>query len=429
MTLRLLTFAVLPLAFIPKAAAAEPEPSFEKQVAPLLQSHCLKCHNSTKVRGDLDLTGRAALLKGGQTGPAVAPGDSTASLLFAKVQAGKMPPGRPLGADEVELLRRWIDAGAPWPKDVTLRPDKAETGRAGLDWWSLQPIRWPAIPAVKDRQWMNTPIDAFILAGLEAKGLTPAPAADRRTLIRRVTFDLIGLPPTPEEIDAFLKDDVPDAYEKLVDRLLARPEYGERWGRHWLDVVRFAESHGYEMNTLRPNAWPYRDYVIRAFNDDIPYPQFVREQLAGDAVANGDMLTQAATGYLVAGPHDLVGNGVPEEQVQQRMNDLADMTSLTGTTFLGLTVGCARCHDHKFDPITQKDFYSMQAVFAGVDHAERPVRGMDVADRHGEVEALRSRPVPARPSHRRPGTVCQRVRRDVQRPPVNPAAMSSGYRL
>jgi hypothetical protein len=388
MTLRLLTFAFFPFVCVLSAAAAEPLPSFEKQVAPLLQSRCLKCHNSTKARGNLDLTGQAALLKGGESGPAVAPGKAGASLLFAKVQAGKMPPGSPLGAGEVELLRRWIDVGVPWPEGTTLKPDKAETGRAGLDWWSLQPIRRPSPPAVKDQKWAHTPIDSFILAGLEAKGLSPAPAADRRTLIRRVTFDLIGLPPTPEEIDVFLKDADADAYEKLVDRLLARPEYGERWGRHWLDVVRFAESHGYEMNTLRPNAWPYRDYVIRAFNDDIPYPQFVREQLASDAVGNGDMLTQAATGYLVAGPHDLVGNGVPEEQVLQRMNDLADMTSITGTTFLGLTVGCARCHDHKFDPITQKDFYSMQAVFAGVDHAERPMRGTEVADHRAEVEAL-----------------------------------------
>jgi Protein of unknown function (DUF1553)/Protein of unknown function (DUF1549)/Planctomycete cytochrome C/F5/8 type C domain len=390
MTLRLFTITALAFVSILSAVAAESEPSFEKEIAPLLQTRCLKCHNSAKFRGELDLTGRAALLKGGQTGAAVTPGKSGASLLFAKVRDGKMPPGRPLGADEVELLRRWIDAGAPWPEGVALKPDKAETGRAGLDWWSLQPIRRPTLPVVKDRQWGHNPIDAFILAGLEVKGLSPAPAADRRTLIRRVTFDLIGLPPTPEEIDTFLKDAGADAYEKLVNRLLARPEYGERWGRHWLDVVRFAESHGYEMNTLRPNAWPYRDYVIRAFNDDIPFPQFVREQLVGDVIGNGDMLTQAATGYLVAGPHDLVGNGVPEEQVLQRLNDLADMTSLTGTTFLGLTVGCARCHDHKFDPITQKDFYSMQAVFASVDHAERPVRGMDVADHRGEAESLRA---------------------------------------
>ena len=350
--------------------AADPAPSFETQVAPLLQSHCLKCHNPVKLRGGLDLTTRTGMLKGGEAGAVVVPGKSADSLLYAKVHDGKMPQDGPLAQAEVELLRRWIDAGAPWPDALALKPP-AEKGRAGPDWWSLQPIRRPGLPDVKGRDWVRNPIDAFILAGLEAKGLAPAPEADRRTYIRRVTFDLIGLPPTPEEIDAFLKDDAPDAYEKLVDRLLARPEYGERWGRHWLDVVRFAESHGYEMNTLRPNAWPYRDYVIQAFNEDRSYPQFVREQLAGDVVGKGDLLTEAATGFLVGGPHDLVGNAIPEARLQQRMDDMADMVSLTGATFLGLTVGCARCHDHKFDPITQKDFYGLQAVFAGVDHGER----------------------------------------------------------
>ena len=373
------------------AAAAEPGPSFDKQVAPLLQSRCLKCHNHAKARGDLDLTTGATLLKGGEAGAVVAPGKSGDSLLFAKVRDGKMPPGRPLPANEVRLLGRWIDAGAPWTQGLALQPPAGtEKGRAGADWWSLQPIRRPAVPVVANRGWVRNPIDAFILAALEAKGLSPAPEADRRTLIRRVTFDLIGLPPTPEEIDAFLNDKSPDAYEKVVDGLLARPEYGERWGRHWLDVVRFAESHGYEENTLRPNAWPYRDYVIRAFNDDIPYPRFVREQLAGDAVPGGDFLTRAATGYLVGGPHDMVGNGVPAEQIQQRMNDLADMVSLAGTTFLGLTVGCARCHDHKFDPITQKDFYGMQAVFAGVEHGERPIQSGDKEQRRREAAAMRA---------------------------------------
>ncbi len=328
------------------------------------------------------------MLKGGEAGAVVVPGKSADSLLYAKVHDGKMPQDGPLAQAEVELLRRWLDAGAPWPDALVLKPP-AEKGRAGPDWWSLQPIRRPAVPDVKDRDWVRNPIDAFILAGLEAKGLAPAPEADRRTYIRRVTFDLIGLPPTPEEIDAFLQDDAPDAYEKLVDRLLARPEYGERWGRHWLDVARFAESYGYEMNTLRPNAWPYRDYVIQAFNEDRPYPQFVREQLAGDVVGKGDPLTEAATGFLVGGPHDLVGNAIPEARLQQRMDDLADMVSLTGTTFLGLTVGCARCHDHKFDPISQKDFYGLQAVFAGVDHGERAVQPADSAGRRREAESLR----------------------------------------
>ncbi|HBI41902.1 MAG TPA: hypothetical protein DDY78_03470 [Planctomycetales bacterium] len=372
-------------------AAAEPAPSFDKQVAPLLQSRCLKCHNPAKARGDLDLSTRDTLLKGGEKGVVVVPGKSRESALFAKVRDGKMPPGQPLGENEVELVRRWIDDGAPWKEGLALKPpSNTEKGRAGPDWWSLQPIRRPNAPPVINRLWVRTPIDAFILAPLEAKGLRPAPEADRRTLIRRLTFDLIGLPPTPEEIDAFVRDAAADAYEKLVDRLLARPEYGERWGRHWLDVTRFAESHGYEMNTLRPNAWPYRDYVIRAFNEDIPYRQFVYEQLAADALGKDDMLTEAATGFLVGGPHDLVGNAMPEVKIQQRMDDMADMVSLTGTTFLGLTVGCARCHDHKFDPISQKDFYSFQAVFAGVEHAERPLRQADTEARRREADAQRA---------------------------------------
>ena len=265
------------------------------------------------------------------------------------------------------------------------------TGRAGLDWWSLQPIRRPAVPGVKNHQRLRTPIDAFLLEALEAKGLSFAPEADRRTLIRRVTFDLIGLPPTPHEINAFVGDPRPDAYERLVERLLASPQHGERWGRHWLDVVRFAESHGYEMNTLRPNSWPYRDWVIRAFNHDIPYRQFVKEQLAGDVFGTDDSLTPAATGFLVAGAHDMVGNGTREGQLQQRSDDLFDMVATTSTAFLGLTVGCARCHDHKFDPIAQKDFYSMQAIFAGVEHAERDFLTPANPTLVAEVEQLRQK--------------------------------------
>jgi hypothetical protein len=237
---------------------------------------------------------------------------------------------------------------------------------------------------------VRNPIDAFIRAGLDARRLRPSPAADRRTYIRRVTVDLTGLFPTPAEVDAFLADRSPGAYARLVDRLLASPAYGERWGRHWLDVVRFAESHGYEMNTLRPSAWPYRDYVIRAFNADISYSRFIREQLAGDVVARGDPLGEAATGFLVGGTHDLVGNATKEGRLQQRMDDLYDLVSTTAATFLGLTVNCARCHDHKFDPITQQDFYALQAVFAGVQHSERTVRVRPSAARRREVARLRA---------------------------------------
>ena len=358
---------------LPLTAAAE-SPSFVKDVAPLLRSRCLKCHAGPRGRGGLDLSERPKMLAGGDHGAAVRPGQADRSLLYRQVKEGKMPPRQPLSDREVRLLRRWIDAGALW-EGPALRPLAAVAGRrAGPDWWSLQPLRRAVPPAVKGRTRARTPIDAFLLAALEARGLSFGPEADRRTLIRRLGFDLIGLAPTPAEIDAFERDSRPDAYERLVERLLASPQYGERWGRHWLDVVRFAESHGYEMNTLRPTAWPYRDYVIHAFNRDLPYGQFVREQLAGDVLAGDDALTAAATGFLVGGPHDLVGNGTTEGKLQMRSDDLFDLVATTSATFLGLTVGCARCHDHKFDPITQKDFYALQAIFAGVEHAERDVR-------------------------------------------------------
>jgi hypothetical protein len=330
------------------------------------------------------------MLEGGVSGAAVVPGKSAASRLFEFVRAKKMPPKQPLTPAELSLLRRWIDGGAPWQGPTLSASRKGEERRAGLDWWSIQPIRRPPVPAVARRDWGHNPVDAFILARLQAEQLSPAPVAERRTLIRRVTVDLTGLLPTPEEVEAFVNDPEPDAYDKLVDRLLASPHYGERWGRHWLDVVRFAESHGYEMNTLRPNAWPYRDYVIRSFNEDKPYPRFILEQLAGDAVAQGKPLIEAATGFLVGGTHDMVGNATVEGQLQQRTDDLYDMVSTTGSTFLGLTVNCARCHDHKFDPILQKDYYGMQAVFAGVQHAGRPMQLADTAQQRREAERVRA---------------------------------------
>jgi hypothetical protein len=370
------------------AARAGDAPDFEKQVAPLLRTRCLSCHAGPRAKGDLDLTTARGVQAGGSHGEVVVPGKAVESPMYTRVRDHKMPPRQPLSDAEADVLRRWVDAGAAWKGDA-LSAVKTETARAGADWWSLRPIRRPNVPAVKATNQVRNPVDAFVLSRLEAEGLSPAPETDRHTYARRVTLDLTGLLPTAEEVDAFVADKSPDAYEKLVDRLLASPAYGERWARHWLDVARFAESHGYEMNTLRPNAWPYRDYVIRAFNEDRPFPRFVREQLAGDVTAAGDKSAEGSTGFLVAGPHDMVGNGTPEGRLQQRSDDLFDMVSTTSTAFLGLTVGCARCHDHKFDPIGQRDFYAMEAVFAGVDHAERPsVTEPDKTNR--ERETLRS---------------------------------------
>ena len=343
---------------------------FREQVRPLLTAKCLACHGGDKTRSGLDLRRRAGALAGGESGPALKPGRAANSLLYQKLAAREMPPQNPLSEEQIAAFKTWIDAGAPYEDE----PLQYVARRAGRDWWSLQPLRHRRPPPLADPRPDSNAIDAFVLEKLKARGLQPAPEADRLTLLRRVTFDLTGLPPTPEEIAAFLKDRSPDAYTRVVDRLLASPHYGERWARHWLDVVRFAESHGYETNALRMTAWPYRDYVIRAFNEDTPYPQFMFEQLAGDTIAGADVLVQSATGFLVGGAHDVVGNQAPEEKLRQRMDDLDDMVTATGATFLGLTVNCARCHDHKFDPITQKDYYALQAVFAGVQHADRPVR-------------------------------------------------------
>jgi Protein of unknown function (DUF1553)/Protein of unknown function (DUF1549) len=295
-----------------------------------------------------------------------------------------MPPTGALPLAQVAAVRAWIEAGASYASEPLVMR------RAGKDWWSLRPIRTMLPPGSSgsDAAWIKTPIDAFILAGLKSRRLTASPQADAAALIRRVTFDLTGLPPSPLEVEAFVADNDARAYERLVDRLLASPHYGERWGRHWLDVVRFGESQGYETNLPRPSAWPYRDYVIRALNRDTAFPQFVFEQLAGET--HGDWLTQAATGFLVGGAHDVVGNQTVEGTLQQRADDLDDMITATGTAFLGLTIQCARCHDHKFDPIRQTDYYGLQAVFAGVNHAERELAAPDSAARRREAALVAS---------------------------------------
>ena len=257
------------------AGPADADPiSFRRDVAPLLQERCVGCHSGARPKGGLDLSERAKLLAGGANGDVIVSGKPDDSKLIRMLVEKKMPPKNPLTADEMAILRRWIEEGANWEGEALrgTSPDVAK--RAGSDWWSLQPIRRPPVPIPIDRSWADNPIDAFVKIELERKKLLPNPEADRRTFIRRVTLDLTGLRPSPDEVDAFVRDGSADADERLVDRLLASPAYGERWARHWLDVVRFAESHGYEMNTLRPNAWPYRDYVIRAFNRDMPFDQF-----------------------------------------------------------------------------------------------------------------------------------------------------------
>jgi len=361
---------------VPSLRAAPPD--FDKQIAPLFASHCLDCHRGAKPKGDLDLSKKSAVL--GKDG-AVVPGKPRESTLWERVASDEMPPKKPLSAADKKLLKEWIEAGAKWGSDP-IDPFRFTTGtRAGYDWWSLQPVKRPAVP---DSRQLH-PIDAFIAAKLSDKGLSLSPPADKRMLIRRVTFDLIGLPPTPEEVAAFLKDDSPDSYEKVVDRLLASPHYGERWARHWLDVVRYGETDGFERNTTRPNAWHYRDWVIRALNADMPYDEFAKLQLAGDVLRPNDPDAVKATGYLVAAVHNTV-LGNDQMRAVARVDELEDLVGAVGQTFLGLTVNCARCHDHKFDPIAQTDFYRLAASLAGVNHGERTLPNMKLATEVKRIE-------------------------------------------
>jgi hypothetical protein len=272
------------------------------------------------------------------------------------------------------------------------------------DWWSLRPLSQPAVPAVNAKGWVRTPIDAFILASQESRGLHPSAEAERATLIRRVTFDLHGLPPTPEECDAFVKDSDPRAYEKVVDRLLASPRYGERWGRHWLDVVHYGDTHGYDKDKRRDHAWPYRDYVIRALNEDMPYGRFIQEQIAGDVLHPGDPRGIIATGFIAAGPWDFVGHVELREgtvdKMKTRLLDRDDMVTTTMSTFMSLTVHCARCHDHKFDPVPQRDYYRLQAVFAGVDRGDRSCVSSGVPAAQAKQQLVYAVvPHPPRPVH------------------------------
>jgi hypothetical protein len=344
------------------AQQAKAKELFKSDIAPLLKANCLRCHGGKKTESSLDISTRDKLLKGGERGSAIVPGDAKKSLLYqlaAHLKDPHMPHGgEKLSAESLARLAQWIDLGATY-----------DTPLVSGEHWAFQPVRAVPVPRTNAQYpGQSNPVDAFIRARLEQEGLKPNPDADRRTLIRRLKFDLLGLPPTPEEVEAFIGDTSPQAYEKLVDKYLASPQYGERWARHWLDVVRFAESHGFEMNQLRMNAWPYRDWVIKAFNSDMPYDQFVREQLAGDSLG-----ADAATGFLVAGPWDQVKSPDITLTLQQRADELHDIVSTTGSTFLGLTVGCARCHAHKFDPVSQLDYYRLKAVFAGVQHGERSI--------------------------------------------------------
>jgi cytochrome c553 len=364
----------------------------------ILTANCVKCHGPIKHKGGLRFDSRDGLLGKGDSGsPAVTPGKPAASEMIRRVTstdaAMRMPPGDArLTAAQVATLRKWIETGAAWSGEgtgpATKRTELTVT-EEDRQHWAFGPLAKVEPPAVKNAGKARNAIDRFILAGLEAKRLTPTPPAAARALIRRVTFDVIGLPPAPDEVEEFVKAADPDAaYEALVDRLLASSHYGERWGRHWLDVARYADSGGYESDIDRPTAYPYRDFVIKALNADMPFDEFVRLQLAGDEIKPDDPLAIAATGFLVAGPGEFLSdNLLKEERLRQRYIELDDMVTTTGAAFLGLTLGCARCHDHKFDPIPSRDYYRLLAALHSGGRAEVPLGSRAEIERANQARA------------------------------------------
>ncbi|WP_435006717.1 DUF1553 domain-containing protein [Tundrisphaera lichenicola] len=351
---------------------------FESQVRPVLVEHCQGCHGPKKSKGGLRLDSRSSILRGGDFGPAVVPGKPEESTLIAAIhyqEEPKMPPKGKLGHRQIEALSQWVRMGAPWPgggpepaasnepASTIRRPGYRITDEDRAH-WAFRPLTRPVLPVSSGKETPSNPIDCFIGGALQAKGLRPNPPATKTELIRRLAFDLTGLPPTPEEVEAFSSDSSPDAFERLVDRLLASPRYGEKWGRHWLDLVRFAETNSYERDGVKPHAWRYRDYVIRSFNEDKPYDRFIREQLAGDELPDGGTDGLIATGYYRLGLWD----DEPADREQAFYDGLDDVVATTGQVFLGLTVDCARCHDHKLDPIPQKDYYRFLSFFQNVNY-------------------------------------------------------------
>jgi len=366
-----------------KSVSSEQGRFFETNIRPLLVDQCQKCHGPKKQQAGLRLDSRENILQGGESGAAAVPGQPEKSLMILAIRHAhktlKMPEGKKLSDREIADLTRWVQMELPFPESVAVKGSDKSDAKA---WWSFQPVVAPPVPNVRDAAWPQSPLDHFILVKLEAKGLKPAARADRVTLIRRATYDLIGLPPTPDEIDAFVKDRNPSAFAKVVDRLLASPHYGERWGRHWLDVARYSDSNGLDENVAFGNAWRYRDYVVKAFNDDLPFDQFVHEQIAGDLLSSDDLAVRhrrlIATGFLSLGPKVLAE--VDEKKMEMDIVD--EQIDTVGRAFLGLTLGCARCHDHKFDPFPMTDYYGLAGIFKStktMEHFKKVARWHEVS--------------------------------------------------
>jgi mono/diheme cytochrome c family protein len=369
------------LAALFPAAGPAARVDYLRDVQPVLARHCVGCHGPQKQRSGLRLDSAAGALEGGNSGPAVVPGHSAESRLIQAVTGADnvkaMPPKGPrLTPQQVAILREWIDAGAPAPSG------EAAGTRTAATHWAFRPVTHPQPPAVKDTAWVRNAIDRFILARLEKEGIAPSAEAPRATLARRLFLDLIGLLPSPEEVDAFVRDSAPDAYEKLVDRLLASPHYGERWGRHWLDLARYADSNGYSIDAPR-SIWKYRDWVIAAFNRDLPFDRFVTEQLAGDLLPGATTEQRIATGFHRNTQINQEG-GIDEEQF--RVEAVVDRVNTTGTALLGLTIGCAQCHDHKFDPLSQREYYRLFAFFNNCDEPTLELPTPEGARKRRQVE-------------------------------------------
>jgi hypothetical protein len=410
--------AFLQIALAGSALAADAAPGgndfFETRVRPVLVGHCYECHSTAakKSKGGLRLDTRAGVLKGGDSGPALVPGDPDNSRLIRAVRHTdkelRMPPKKKLSDTQIADLTAWVKMGAPDPRTAPSPTKYGMTLEEGRDFWSFRPVKDPPVPAVKDASWPRTPVDAFILAHLEAAGVVPASLADRQTLLRRVTFDLTGLPPTPAEMDAFLADSSSEAFARVVDRLLASPRYGERWGRHWLDVVRYADTCGNASDHPVPQAHKYRDWVIRAFNRDLPYDQFLREQVAGDLMPAGSDAERreriTATGYLA------IARRFGGDRSGEHHLTLDDTIDNLGRAVLGSTLACARCHDHKFDPFTVRDYYGLYGIFASTRY---PFPGAEVGKQQQDFVPLLSPPqieAALRPQREKVATLAAKIK-------------------
>ena len=368
----ILGMAILFIAQVQSSIADDGLVFFEQHVRPVLVQHCFKCHSTQfEQKAGLVLDNRQGWLQGGENGPALVPGNPDESLVMQALKHigdVHMPPDSRLPDEQVQAFEKWIVLGAPFPATRSEPSAMSQRMQAAQSHWAFQPLSSAPPPTVKRDDWLCNDVDRFILAKLEQHHLSPSPPADRETLIRRVTLDLIGLPPAPEEVRQFVGNAAPDAYEQLVDRLLASPHYGERWGRHWLDLARYADSSGFHNDLDRPWAWKYRDYVIDSFNEDKPYARFVAEQLAGDEVPAADQNSWIATGFARNGPSNDDNMGKTEAALKQyRADQLDDVVSTTASVFLGLTLGCSRCHDHKTDPFPTEDYYSLLAIFNGTE--------------------------------------------------------------